>query len=100
MFNEREDDSSLLISMSAGIFSRHLVRESKPPILTLQILIFSFFRFALNFKILRFFLIPAVLVSTTLFNNIQDVRAGLQIQWQQDEGFKRSALLSDGLKKK
>ena len=46
-------------------------------------------KFALNFKILRFFLIPAVLVSTTLFSNIQDVRAGLEFQWGQDEGYRR-----------
>ena len=46
-------------------------------------------KFTLNFKILRFFLIPAVLVSTTLFSNIQDARAGIEFQWQQDEGFKR-----------
>ena len=39
-------------------------------------------KFALNFKILRFFLIPAVLVSTTLFSNIQNVRAGLEFQWE------------------
>jgi len=45
--------------------------------------------FALNFKILRFFLIPTVLVSTTLFSNIQDVRAGLEFQWEQNEGFRR-----------
>ena len=30
--------------MSAGISSKHFVRFSKPPILTLQKLIFSFFR--------------------------------------------------------
>ena len=46
-------------------------------------------KFALNFKLLRFFLIPTVLVSTTLFSNIQDVRAGLEFQWQQDVGFRR-----------
>ena len=46
-------------------------------------------KIALNFKILRFFLIPTVLVSTTLFSNIQDVRAGIEFQWQQDEGFRR-----------
>jgi len=41
---ERKDDSSVLISISAGISSRHLVLSSKPPILTLQKLIFSFFK--------------------------------------------------------
>ena len=46
-------------------------------------------KFTLNFKILRFFLIPTVLVSTTLFSNIQDVRAGLEFQWDQNVGFRR-----------
>ena len=46
-------------------------------------------RFAFNFKILRFFLIPTVLVSTTLFSNIQDVRGGLEFQWDQNVGFRR-----------
>ena len=46
-------------------------------------------KLALNFKILRFFLIPTVLVSTTLFSNIQDVRAGLEIQWDQNSGLRR-----------
>ena len=45
MFNERKDDSSVLISISAGRSSKHLVRLSKPPILTLQILIFSVSKF-------------------------------------------------------
>ena len=43
MFNERrDDDSSVLISISAGISSKHFVRDSKPPMFTLQRLIFSF----------------------------------------------------------
>jgi len=46
-------------------------------------------KFAFNFKILRFFLIPTVLVSTTLFSNIQDVKAGLEFQWQQNDGYRR-----------
>ena len=46
-------------------------------------------KFALNFKILRLFLIPTILVSTTLFSNIQDVRAGIEFQWGQDDGFRR-----------
>ena len=46
-------------------------------------------KFSFNFKILRFFLIPTVLVSTTLFSNIQDARAGLEFQWDQNEGFRR-----------
>ena len=46
-------------------------------------------KFALNFKILRFFLIPTLLFSTSLFGNLQDVRAGLEFQWEDNEGFRR-----------
>ena len=46
-------------------------------------------RLALNFKILRFFLIPTVLFSTPFFYNIQDAKAGLEFQWDQDSGFRR-----------
>ena len=46
-------------------------------------------KFALNFRILRFFLIPAILVSTPLFNNIQKVKAGLEFQWDQDSGHRK-----------
>ena len=46
-------------------------------------------KFALNFKILRFFLIPTVLFSTPSFYNIQDAKAGLEFQWDQDSGFRR-----------
>ena len=42
-----------------------------------------------NFKTLRFFLIPTVLFSTTLFSNIQKVSARLEFQWEQDTGFRR-----------
>ena len=43
----------------------------------------------LSFKILRFFLIPTILVSTPLFNKIQEAKAGFEIQWDQDSGYKR-----------
>ena len=43
----------------------------------------------LSFKILRFFLIPTILVSTPFFNKIQDAKAGLEFQWEQDTGYKR-----------
>ena len=46
-------------------------------------------KLALNFKILRFFLIPTVLFSTPFFYNIQDANAGLEFQWDQDPGYKR-----------
>ena len=42
-----------------------------------------------NLKILRFFLIPTILVSTTFFNYIQDAKAGLEFQWNQDSNFRR-----------
>ena len=44
---------------------------------------------ALNLKILRLFLIPTILVLTPLLNNIQDVKAGIEFQWDQDSSFKR-----------
>ena len=43
----------------------------------------------LNLKILRFFLIPTILVSTPFFNYIQDAKAGLEFQWDQDSNFRR-----------
>ena len=46
-------------------------------------------KFTLNLKILRFFLIPTILVSTPLFKNIQDAKAGLEFQWNQDSNFRR-----------
>ena len=46
-------------------------------------------KIAFKFKILRFFLIPAIFVSTPLFNNIQNAKAGLEFQWDQDSGFRR-----------
>ncbi len=46
-------------------------------------------KIALNFKNLRFFLIPTILVATPFFNNIQDAKAGLEFQWEQDSGHKR-----------
>ena len=46
-------------------------------------------KFALNSKNLRFFLIPAILFSTPFFSNIQDTKAGLEFQWDQDSSFRR-----------
>ena len=43
----------------------------------------------LNLKILRFFLIPTILVSTPFFNYIQEAKAGLEFQWDQDSNFRR-----------
>ena len=57
-------------------------------------------RLTLNFKILRFFIIPAILVSTTLLNNIKDVKAGLEFQWDQDSDFRRLKWFQKENKKK
>ena len=46
-------------------------------------------KLALNFKILRFFLIPTILVSTPFFNKLEDVKAGLEFQWDQNSGYRR-----------
>jgi len=42
----------------------------------------------LNLKILRIFIIPTILVLTP-FYNIQDIKAGLEFQWDQDDSFRR-----------
>ena len=46
-------------------------------------------KFAFNLKILRFFLIPTVLLSTPFFSHTQDAKAGLEFQWDQDSGHRR-----------
>jgi len=46
-------------------------------------------KLTLNLKILRFFLIPTILVSTPFFNKLQDAKAGLEFQWDQDSGYRR-----------
>ena len=46
-------------------------------------------KFALNFKILSFFLFPTILVSTPLFFILQDAKAGLEFQWNQNSGHRR-----------
>ncbi len=46
-------------------------------------------KLTLNFKILKFFLIPAILLSTPLVHNIQDAKAGLEFQWDQNSGLRR-----------
>ena len=43
----------------------------------------------LNFKILRFFLIPTILFSTPFLNKIQNAKAGIEFQWDQDSGLRR-----------
>ncbi len=46
-------------------------------------------KFILNFKILRFLVLPAILVSVPLFNNTQTAKAGLEFQWDQDSAYRR-----------
>ena len=46
-------------------------------------------KLTLNLKVLRFFIIPTILVSTPFFNHIQDAKAGLEFQWNQDSNFRR-----------
>ena len=46
-------------------------------------------KFNFNLKILRFFIIPTILFSTPFFNYIQDAKAGLEFQWDQDSSFRR-----------
>ena len=44
---------------------------------------------SLNFKILRFFLIPSILFSTPFFTNLLNAKAGLEFQWDQDSDYRR-----------
>ena len=46
-------------------------------------------KFALNFKILRLFLIPTILLTTPFLYNTQTSKAGFEFQWDQGSGFKR-----------
>ena len=46
-------------------------------------------KLTMNFKILRFLVIPTILVSTPFFNKIQDAKAGLEFQWNQDSVYRR-----------
>ena len=42
-----------------------------------------------NLKIFRFLVIPTILFSTPFFNKIQDAKAGLEFQWNQDSTYRR-----------
>jgi len=46
-------------------------------------------KLTLNLKVLRFFIIPTILVSTPFFSKIQDAKAGLEFQWEQDSNFRQ-----------
>jgi hypothetical protein len=46
-------------------------------------------KLTLNLKVLRFFIIPTILVFTPFFNNIKEAKAGLEFQWDQDSSYRR-----------
>ena len=46
-------------------------------------------KLALNFKVLRILLIPIILVTTPILYRSQDVKAGLEFQWDQNSGYRR-----------
>ena len=46
-------------------------------------------KFGLNFKLVRFFLFPALLISIPFFDGVQDVKAGLEFQWDENSGHKK-----------
>ena len=46
-------------------------------------------KFTLNLKILRFFLIPTILISTPFLNKVQDAEAAYEFQWDQNSNFRR-----------
>ena len=56
-------------------------------------------KLTLNLKILRLFIIPTILVSTH-FYNIQDVKSGLEFQWDQDSAYRRLKWFQKENKKK
>ena len=45
-------------------------------------------KLSFNLKILRFFIVPTILTLTP-FYNFQDVKAGLEFQWNQDDNYRR-----------
>ena len=57
-------------------------------------------KLTLNFKILRFLVIPTILVATPFFNKIQDAKAGLEFQWNQDSVYRRLKWFQKENKKK
>ena len=57
-------------------------------------------KLTMNFKILRFLIIPTILVSTTFLNKVQNVKAGLEFQWDQDSAYRRLKWFQKENKKK
>ena len=56
-------------------------------------------KLALNSKFLRFLLIPTILFSTPFLNNIQNAKAGLEFEWDQNSGHRRLKWLQKQNKK-
>ncbi len=54
----------------------------------------------LNLKILRFFLVPSILFSASFFYPLQDVKAGLEFQWDQSSGYRKLKWLQKQSKKR
>jgi hypothetical protein len=46
-------------------------------------------KLTLNLKILRFFIFPIIVFSTPFFNKIQDAKAGLEFQWDQNSAYRQ-----------
>ena len=46
-------------------------------------------KLTLNFTILKLFLIPTIFVPSSFLINIQEAKAGLEFQWDQDSGYRR-----------
>ena len=46
-------------------------------------------KLSINFKFVRFFLVPTLLFSIPFFDRVQDAKAGLEFQWDQDSGHRR-----------
>ena len=57
-------------------------------------------KLTLNLKILRFFILPTILVSIPFFNKIQNARAGYEFQWDQDSNFRQLKWFQKETKKK
>ena len=57
-------------------------------------------KITLNLKILKFFILPTILVSTPFLNKIQDAKAGLEFQWNQDASHRRLKWFQKENKKK
>ena len=46
-------------------------------------------KIALNYRILRFVLIPIILLSSPFFYKLEESKAGLEFQWDQNSGLRR-----------